>query len=80
MHPYLQFASLWVIQKTCVKRLLMLQQDDGGWALASVGDWSRSDGKEQDLETSDGPGFVNFIAHAGTATAVLVLSACDQLR
>lgn len=46
-----------------VKELLEKQKDDGGWALASLGDWERSDGKDQDTETSDGygTGFVVFV-------------------
>jgi len=44
--------------------LLALQRPDGGWATASLGTWKRSDGKSQDLETSDGygTGFVLFQA------------------
>ena len=93
--------------------------------MATLGDWKRSDGKEQDLETSDGygTGFViyalrsagvstdsdqiqrgvkwlkthqrtsgrwftrslnkdnrHFISHAGTAMAVMALSASDPAR
>ncbi|MCA9211603.1 MAG: squalene--hopene cyclase [Planctomycetales bacterium] len=45
-----------------VDRLLKLQQPDGGWAVASLGDWKRADGNEQDTKTSDGygTGFVLF--------------------
>ena len=45
-----------------VNELLGMQQPDGGWALASLGDWERSDDKEQDKQTSDGygTGFVIF--------------------
>ncbi len=50
-------------QGTCVKELLSLQQEDGGWALASLGDWKRSDGKEQDTQTSDGYG-TGFVIYA----------------
>ncbi len=39
-----------------VTDLLALQRPDGGWATASLGRWKRTDGKEQDLETSDGYG------------------------
>lgn len=46
-----------------VDDLLALQKDDGGWALATLGNWERSDDKEQDLETSDGyaTGFVTYV-------------------
>lgn len=112
-------------KNACIEKLLSLQKKDGGWALATLGDWKRSDGKEQDVETSDGygTGFVifilrrtgmsadsppiqrgihwlkthqresgrwftrslnkdskHFISHAGTAMAIMALSACDQLR
>lgn len=108
-----------------ITTLLSLQKEDGGWALATLGDWERADGKEQDFETSDGygTGFViyvlrrsgmsantpaikrgiewlkthqresgrwftrslnkdnkHFISHAGTAMALMALSACGELR
>ena len=33
------------------------------WALATLGDWKRSDGKQQDRETSDGYG-TGFVIYA----------------
>jgi squalene-hopene/tetraprenyl-beta-curcumene cyclase len=39
-----------------VKDLLALQKRGGGWGLATLGNWNRSDGKKQDYETSDGYG------------------------
>ncbi len=33
-----------------------LISEDGGWALATLGDWKRADGTEQDITTSDGYG------------------------
>ena len=39
-----------------VDDLLGLQKPDGGWALSTLGKWERSDGKQQDYETSDGYG------------------------
>jgi squalene-hopene/tetraprenyl-beta-curcumene cyclase len=42
--------------------LLALQRPDGGWATASLGEWKRTDGKEQDLATSDGYG-TGFVLH-----------------
>ena len=112
-------------KKNSIETLQSLQQEDGGWALATLGDWERADGKPQDLETSDGygTGFViyvlrrtgmsadspsiqhgikwlkthqrasgrwftrslnkdnkHFISHAGTAMALMALSACGELR
>jgi squalene-hopene/tetraprenyl-beta-curcumene cyclase len=109
-------------RKDYIEELLLLQKEDGGWALATLGDWKRSDGKEQDCETSDGYGTgvviytlrragisadspeiqrglkwlkthqresgrwftrslnkdsKHFISHAGTAMAVMALSAPD---
>lgn len=50
-------------QQTIVERLLKLQKADGGWALASLGNWERGDDKQQDTETSDGygTGFVIYV-------------------
>jgi len=39
-----------------IKDLFALQKYDGGWGLATLGNWKRSDGKEQDYESSDGYG------------------------
>jgi squalene-hopene/tetraprenyl-beta-curcumene cyclase len=46
-----------------VAELLSLQNADGGWGLATLGNWKRSDDLPQDLETSDGygTGFVIFV-------------------
>ena len=46
-----------------VRRLLALQKADGGWSLATLGDWTRADGKAQDRASSDGygTGFVLYI-------------------
>lgn len=43
-----------IIPADCREQLLALQKSDGGWAAATLGDWKRSDDKQQDLETSDG--------------------------
>ena len=44
------------------KDLLKLQQADGGWAIATLGDWKRADGTKQVRNRSDGygTGFVVF--------------------
>ena len=44
------------------KDLLALQQADGGWGIATLGDWKRADGTEQIRNRSDGygTGFVVF--------------------
>ncbi len=110
-------------RKHCKEKLLALQKADGGWVTATLGDWKRSDDKQQDVETSDGyaTGFAilvlrknglasedpriqrglawlkanqrqsgrwftrslnkdnkHFLSHAGTAFAVLALTACDE--
>ena len=50
-------------QQAIVKQLSDLQKPDGGWALATLGDWKRGDGSPQDTEHSDGygTGFVVYI-------------------
>ncbi|MEX2112832.1 MAG: squalene--hopene cyclase [Pirellulales bacterium] len=112
-------------QAACAKELLALQQPDGGWSSATLGNWERGDGKPQDTKTSDGygTGFViyvlrqagisadddaiqrgvhwlkthqrtsgrwftrslnrdnkHFLTHAGTAMAVMALTACDETK
>jgi len=54
-----------VEKKQTIKALLDLQRPDGGWAVASLGDWKRGDAKMQDTETSDGygTGFVLYVLH-----------------
>lgn len=50
-------------RKQTVAELLALQRADGGWAMASLGDWKRSDGRPQSLSFSDGygTGFVTYV-------------------
>ena len=45
------------------KELLNLQQKDGGWAIATLGDWKRADNTSQILDQSAGygTGFVVFV-------------------
>jgi squalene-hopene/tetraprenyl-beta-curcumene cyclase len=53
-----------------VKDLLALQRDDGGWSLASLGDWKGHDGRKNDTNApSDGYGtglVVYVLRQAGT--------------
>jgi len=54
-----------------VQELFTLQKRDGGWALATLGNWERSDGKLQDRESSDGYGTgfaVYVLRRAGVPT------------
>jgi squalene-hopene/tetraprenyl-beta-curcumene cyclase len=43
-------------RRDVIKDLFALQKRDGGWGLATLGNWKRSDGKEQNYESSDGYG------------------------
>ena len=43
-------------RQACVSQLMSLQKEDGGWGLATFGNWQRADGQEQDLDASDGYG------------------------
>ncbi|MBC8356182.1 MAG: squalene--hopene cyclase [Planctomycetes bacterium] len=48
---------------SAIEKLSALQQPDGGWSFATLGNWERSDGTEQDTNLSDGygTGFVVFV-------------------
>jgi squalene-hopene/tetraprenyl-beta-curcumene cyclase len=50
-------------QAATASRLLALQKPDGGWGLATLGNWQRGDHRPQDMESSDGygTGFVLFV-------------------
>ncbi|MCA9077463.1 MAG: squalene--hopene cyclase [Planctomycetaceae bacterium] len=50
-------------QASVVTELRSLQKEDGGWGLATLGDWKRGDDSPQDTESSDGygTGFVVFV-------------------
>ncbi|MBI3469521.1 MAG: terpene cyclase/mutase family protein [Planctomycetes bacterium] len=50
-------------KKTTIDKLLALQKPDGGWGLATLGNWKRSDDMQQDTESSDGygTGFVIYV-------------------
>ncbi len=39
-----------------IRDLSALQKPDGGWGLATLGNWHRDDGTPQDMDTSDGYG------------------------
>lgn len=43
-------------RKETLDALLALQRPDGGWALATLGDWKREDGSPQRVDDSDGYG------------------------
>ncbi len=46
-----------------LSQLKGLQKADGGWGLATLGDWKRADGQPQDTESSDGYG-TGFVLYA----------------
>ncbi|KPK49730.1 MAG: squalene-hopene cyclase [Planctomycetes bacterium SM23_25] len=50
-------------RKVWVGELAALQKPDGGWALATLGEWKRADGQKQDTTNSDGYGtaFVIYV-------------------
>lgn len=50
-------------RKQVVKDLFALQKKDGGWGLATLGNWKRANGEPQDMRTSDGygTGFVIYV-------------------
>jgi len=54
-----------------VNDLLKLQKPDGGWGLATLGDWKRADDTPQDVEHSDGygTGFVIFVLRQANVPA-----------
>lgn len=50
-------------RESTIRKLLDLQKEDGGWNLASLGNWERGDKSAQDIVTSDGyaTGFVIYV-------------------
>ncbi len=48
---------------TTIQQLTALQKPDGGWALATLGDWKRGDDLQQDTDHSDGYG-TGFVLYA----------------
>ena len=54
-------------KKATIDKLIALQNEDGGWGLATLGDWKRADGKQQDKQVSDGygTGFVIYVLRRG---------------
>ncbi len=71
-------------QDATVKKLLALQKKDGGWGLATLGDWKRGDELQQDLESSDGygTGFVIYVLRRSGVqpTAPEIQRGLDWLR
>lgn len=58
-------------KRTAIKQLKSLQKSDGGWGLATLGNWKRADGSAQDTSVSDGygTGLVLFVLRrAGITT------------
>lgn len=51
------------VQQEIVTKLFAQQKPDGGWNLIEIGGWKRSDGKEQDVVSSDGyaTGFATYV-------------------
>jgi squalene-hopene/tetraprenyl-beta-curcumene cyclase len=58
--------------KQTIADLFALQQSDGGWAMASLGDWKRADGAPLDRTVSDGygTGFAVYVLRRGGGIAV----------
>jgi len=54
-------------RQASIRKLLEIQQPDGGWNLATLGDWTRADGQPQDRVGSDG---------YGTGLVIYVLRRC----
>jgi squalene-hopene/tetraprenyl-beta-curcumene cyclase len=50
-------------KKAIIRELFALQKSDGGWNLATLGQWMREDDRDQDTQTSDGyaTGFVIYV-------------------
>jgi squalene-hopene/tetraprenyl-beta-curcumene cyclase len=50
-------------RQATIDKLFALQKTDGGWGLATLGDWERADGLQQDTTSSDGygTGFVVYV-------------------
>jgi len=71
-------------KQTYIGRLLSLQKEDGGWGLATLGNWTRTDGKQQDVESSDGygTGFVIYVLRRSgmSADAPQIVRGIDWLK
>lgn len=71
-------------RKDGIEKLRALQKADGGWGLATLGNWKRADGKEQDLKSSDGygTGFVVYTLRRGgvAANAPAIQRGVDWLK
>lgn len=83
--PSLHHAAMWLwadsfepgVLLTAAQRdevlgeLFARQRPDGGWALPTLGDWTRHDGQPQDTDSSDGyaTGLVLYIARVSGVAA-----------
>lgn len=58
-------------QKDWPAALFKLQKADGGWGLATLGNWKRGDDKQQDTKSSDGygTGFVIYVLRRAGVSA-----------
>ena len=64
-------------KSSTIEQLTALQKADGGWALATLGNWERGDDLQQDLEHSDGYG-TGFVLY--TLRRADVASSNDVIR
>jgi squalene-hopene/tetraprenyl-beta-curcumene cyclase len=59
------------LRKTWLEEVSLLQRPDGGWNVASLGNWTRDDDSPQDLRSSDGyaTGLVTYVLRRSGTTA-----------
>lgn len=58
-------------RRQIVRDLFAIQKPDGGWGLATLGNWERSDGGKHDMESSDGygTGFAVYVLRCASVPA-----------